>query len=318
MGAAVMTVRGPVAAEELGLVDAHSHVWIEPVAGANLEGLILDDAAAQTTELSDFRAAGGGAIVDCQPGRVGRNGRALRRLSEASGVQLIASTGFHLRRYYPPDSALWEMGAAAAYTYFHAEITGGLLETRAQGEPVYPGVIKIAAEATLEASPLGLFEAAVQASKATGLALEMHTEQGAGVEAFLRFFLDLGLEPGRLIFCHIDKRPDFGLHQELARTGVLLEYDTFVRPKYRPEENVWPLLLCMVEAGHATAIALATDSALTSMWRHLGGAPGADALVTEIKPGLEAVGLPAEAQEALLGGNIARRLAVQPILKLEV
>lgn len=318
MGAKVMTVRGPVAAEELGLVDAHSHVWIEPVEGANLEGLILDDATAQTAELLDFRAAGGAAIVDCQPGLVGRNGRALRHMSAASDVHLIACTGFHLQRYYPQNSPLWNMGPAAAYAYFHGEITGGLLETRAEGDLVYPGVIKIAAEATLDASPLGLFEAAVQASKATGLAVEMHTEQGAAVGAFLRFFLDQGLEPARLVFCHVDKRPDFGLHKELAQAGVLLEYDTFVRPKYRPEEYAWPLLLRMVEAGHAEAIALATDSALTGMWRHLGGAPGADALLTVIKPRLEAAALPAEVQDALLGGNVARRLAHESILKLEV
>lgn len=313
-----MTVRGPVAAEELGLVDAHSHVWIEPVAGANLEGLLLDDTLAQTAELLDFRAAGGGAIVDCQPGRVGRNGRALRQLSAASDVHIIASTGFHLRRYYPPDSPLWNIGPAAAYAYFHAEITSGLIETRPDEHPVYPGAIKIAAEATLAGSPLGLFEAAVQASKETGLAIEMHTEQGADCEAFLQYFLDHDLDPGRLIFCHVDKRPDFGLHQELARAGVLLEYDTFVRPKYRPDKNAWPLLQRMVEAGHATAVALATDSALTSMWRNLGGAPGADALVTVIKPRLEAAALPAEVQDALLGGNIARRLAHVSILKLEV
>ena len=71
---AVICVNGLVPADQLGVVDAHSHVWIEQVPGANLAGLILDDAGAITAELVDYRMAGGGAIVDCQPGGCGRNG----------------------------------------------------------------------------------------------------------------------------------------------------------------------------------------------------------------------------------------------------
>ena len=143
----------------------------------------------------------------------------------------------------------------------------------------------------------------------------MHTEQGADVEAFLAVLPGNGAEPAaRLIFCHMDKRPDFGLHRELAQAGVLLEYDTFVRPKYRPDEHVWPLLAQMIDAGLAGSVALATDSALTSMWTHLGGAPGAAAFVTQIKARLDEMAVSAEDSYRLLGGNIAARLALtQPV-----
>src|SRR5690606_22498013 len=119
------------------------------------------DEAGVGRELASFRAAGGGTIVDCQPGGCGRDGRVLRRLSESSGVHVVAATGFHRCVYYPPDAPLFGLSATAAADYFRDEIANGLAETRGEASPlVYPGVIKIAAETSLEASPPALFEAA--------------------------------------------------------------------------------------------------------------------------------------------------------------
>jgi phosphotriesterase-related protein len=280
--------------DQLGVVDAHSHVWIEPVPGANLDGLILDDADAITAELIDYKMAGGRAIVDCQPGGCGRNGRMLRQISLRSGVYIVACTGFHLRRYYPAEAALWQQSASEALTAFMDEVQQGLVETRQEEQPVYPGFFKIAAETTLSSSPVPLFRAAAAACRASGLVIEMHTEKGAGVEDFLEFFLGQGVSPDRLVFCHMDKRPDFGLHQELATADVMLEYDTFVRPKYEPQQNA----------------ALATDMALTNMWQRLGGKPGPVAFLSQIKSDLEATGLNPGVVQQLMGGNIAARLAV--------
>ena len=107
----------------------------------------------------------------------------------------------------------------------------------------------------------------------------------------------------------MDKAPDFGLHRALAQAGVLLEYDTFYRPKYSPERGVWPLIEQMVAAGYAGSVALATDMAEASLWRCFGGGPGLAGLLTLIRPRLENMGLSPSAIQKLFGGNIARRLA---------
>lgn len=307
-----MTVLGPVDAGALGVVDAHSHLYIAPVPGGSLDAPVLVDEAGIGRELAAFRAAGGGAVVDCQPGGCGRDGRVLRRLSARTGVHVVASTGFHRRLYYPADAPLFDLGATAAADLFRDEIANGLAETRADddGPVVYPGVIKIAAEASLEASPRALFEAAAAVAKETGYAIEMHTERGAAVEEFLTFFGGQGVPPWRLVFCHVDKRPDFGLHRELARAGVMLEYDTFFRPKYEPERNVRPLIGRMAAAGLAGQVALATDMAEPALWAELGGSPGMRGIFTIIKDGLTRMDLPATTIDGLLGGNIAGRLAI--------
>lgn len=305
----VMTVTGPVAPETLGVTDAHNHVWIRPATAT--PGLpVLMDAEPIAQELIAYRAAGGGAILDCQPGRAGRDAAMLRRLSLTTWVTIVASTGFHLRKYYPANEPLWSLSAEQATGYFIRELTVGVEESPADvEEPIQAGFIKIACEATMAASPRALLEAAAHAAKETGAALEVHTEKGASAEHIAWFFYNAGVPLQQLVLCHMDKRPDFGLHRELARAGVLLEYDTFYRPKYDPERGVWPLLAQMADSGLAESVALATDIAESELWQAMGAGPGLPGLLTVIRPRLLAMGLTADQVAALLGGNIARRLA---------
>jgi phosphotriesterase-related protein len=303
----VTTVLGPVDPRALGIVDAHSHVWVEPAPDAPAPSSSLADREAILAELRGFRQAGGGAIVDCQPGGCGRNGNVLAELSAASGVALVACTGFHRRRYYPPGHPLWGLDAGAAADAFIAELQHGLLETRERPVPVRAGFVKAACEATLVETPRALLQGAAWAARETGAALAVHTERGKAAEEIVRFLALEGVGAHRLILCHIDKRPDFGLHRELAQAGVLLEYDTFYRPKYDPEANLWPLIERMAAAGLGGAVALATDMADPALWAY-GGGPGPASLPGSIRGRLQALGLPPKVIAGMLGHNVAARL----------
>ena len=74
------------------LTDAHQHVWIEPgvVPGDGLP--LLNDRPLAEAGLAAYRAAGGAALLDCQPGGCGRNAVTLAELSKVSGVAIIASS----------------------------------------------------------------------------------------------------------------------------------------------------------------------------------------------------------------------------------
>lgn len=148
------------------------------------------------------------------------------------------------------------------------------------------------------------------ASIESGYKIEMHTEKGAGVENFLDMFSKLGLPLDRLVICHIDKRPDPGLHQELAQAGCLLEYDTFFRPKYHPEKNLWKLIPEMIKAGYHKSVALATDLADKKMWESMGEGPGLAGFIHQIKKRMEMEITEGSIITDLMGGNINRCLAV--------
>ena len=102
----------------------------------------------------------------------------------------------------------------------------------------------------------------------------------------------------------MDKRPDASLHKELARLGVLLEYDTFYRPKYKPSANLWPLIEQMVSAGYSDHVALATDMAEAEHYHFIGGGAGLASLPGEIRDQLKEKGIPEAARKQLLGNNM--------------
>ena len=174
------------------------------------------------------------------------------------------------------------------------------------------GFIKTACEARLADSPPALLEGAAQAARQTGACVQVHTEKGQAAEEILDFFSHQGFSSYRLVLCHMDKRPDLGLHRELAAEGVLLEYDTFFRPQYDPERNLWPLLDGMLNSGLAGSIALATDLADPAQWQASEGAgsgPGLAGLLNVVQLRLRGMGTREHAVHSLLGGNITRRLA---------
>jgi predicted metal-dependent phosphotriesterase family hydrolase len=305
----VITVQGPLDYERLGITDAHNHMWIEPVAGADPRGPILNQFEPILKELIEYREKGGSTLLDCQPEGCGRDGSKLLALSKASGVNIIACTGFHRKKYYPENYWLWEASSEKVCDFLCSELEQGLSETLKLPAPVRAGFIKIALESNWVDCPHTALEAAASAAFKSEALIEIHTEKGALAEKVCIFFADLGLLPSQLVLCHMDKRPDIGLQKELARLGVLLEYDTFYRPKYNPSTNLWPLIEQMVGAGYSDRVALATDMAEAELYHFIGGGAGLASLPGEIQEQLKEKGFPETVRKQMLGGNIARRLA---------
>jgi phosphotriesterase-related protein len=303
-----VTVTGAVALSDCGMIDGHAHAWINPPASAPTR-LQLDDLGGITRDLQDFRAAGGWGLVDCQPGGCGRDANRLRKISQQSGVRIAAATGFHMQQYYPPDDWLWQAKPDAAAAHFVEELTVGMRET---GGTIPATVIKVGYSGSGADQEAALMHAAAEAAYQTGAGILFHTERGRGTETLPSFFAARGVSPSRLYICHIDKRPDFGLHFALAQAGCLLGYDTFVRPQYDPEHHVWPLLLRMVAAGLAGQVAVCLDLALANLWRFQGHADGMRFLTDHILPRLRAEGLDAETIAQLMGGSVARFLVRRP------
>ncbi|MEI8132206.1 MAG: hypothetical protein WCG34_07220, partial [Leptolinea sp.] len=263
----------------------------------------------------EYHKAGGGSQIDCQPGGAGRDGKMLAFLSRATQVNIVACTGYHLEKYYPPNYWLFSASVEKAIDFFCSEIEQGLEECLQAGLSVKADFIKIACRTTLNSSPVKVMEAAAETSLQTGATIEIHTEKGGSAEDFVNFFVNHNLPANRLILCHIDKRPDMGLHTELAKSGVVLEYDSFFRPKYYPEEIVWPLISKLCADGLSSSIAFATDLAESALWKNLGGGPGLIGFISSIRQRLFDLELDDITVNNLTGGNICRRLTIaNPIL----
>ena len=94
----VMTVTGPVSPDEMGFVLTHEHVLVDfvDVDEASKDRYDEDEAFEKILPyLKEAKASGCGALVECTPAYLGRDPALLKRLSEASGVQLLTNTGYY-------------------------------------------------------------------------------------------------------------------------------------------------------------------------------------------------------------------------------
>ena len=305
----VNTVLGPLSHLVFGITDAHNHLWISPVNGKVAGNPVLDKKAEISKELAEYAVAGGATILDCQPGGCGRDANILAELSAASGVNIVACTGFHRRKYYPELYPLWNRSARDWTDYLVGELVYGVNETKNQKNQIKAGFIKIAMEAEWALNPQSALEGAADAARVTGAAIEIHTEKGLLAEEVVEYFMKNGIQSHQIILCHMDKRMDPGLHTELANEGILLEYDTFFRQKYSPEDNLWTLIEQMLKAGLSYRMAFATDMAEAEFYHNIGGGPGLASLPGIIRQRLTRMNIPELNIQQMLGENIARRLA---------
>ena len=306
---AVVTVGGLLRPDACGLVDAHGHAWIEPQTLVSAENPpVLDCYDGIRDELTAFRETGGLAVVDCQPPGCGRSFERLVSLWRDTGTEIIAATGFHLRRYYPADSWIWKADLNAAAGYMCEELERGMLCGNGPPGP-RAGFIKTAFSGSPDELEGGLLSAACEAASATGAAVMVHTEQGAGVELLPDFFEKHRVGLDRVILAHVDKRPDRILHRDLIAAGFLVEYDTFLRPRYEPETKVWPLLEELISTGWSTGICCGLDLAGNGMWAFGSQTPGILGLSRVVVSGLMMRGVDERTIQLVTGKNILARLA---------
>ncbi|HEY3131077.1 MAG TPA: phosphotriesterase-related protein, partial [Acidobacteriota bacterium] len=118
-----MTVRGELSAEKLGRVLAHEHLCCDfSLRGGNPDNRMLDwDLIAH--ELSFFKKAGGGTIVEVTPLGMGSDPDALRRISEASGVPIVHGISFYHEDTYP--AWVWPASVEKIADFFVREIEEG-------------------------------------------------------------------------------------------------------------------------------------------------------------------------------------------------
>lgn len=294
-------------------IDSHIHLWLErfngyseTAAGQAFYQSIRDD-------LIKFKSCSGSCLIECTPYGFGRDGNVLKRLSFDSAVKIISVTGFHKQLYYPEDFFLWRADVKTAEDFFVSEVEECLFECRGKTSTMSAEIIKIPFTGELEGQYLRLTTAAINASLKTGTPILVHTDQGLNVEKIAAFLEEKGIEPSMVTLHHVDKRPDLDLHVKLAEKGYLLEYDTFLRPKYEPDKNLWPLIANMVKTGYANSIAVGSDIYENEMWNTLIASGGLSAFFNSIKARLVELKIPEEAIKKITGGNASDFLSNKKI-----
>ena len=281
----VRTVLGEIPYERLGITDAHNHVWIEPVPGADPAAPVLDQFEQIRDELKHYRAAGGESLLDCQPGGCGRNANQLVELSSACG-----RADHRLHRFSPAQ--ILRPGALAVCSassrrlreYFTGELNVGAGGNRPPARPD-PGRVHQdrAGERLGRHAAAARWKGRPKRRSKAGRWWRSTPKKGRWPKK--PSFTSKNTGCARSNWCCAtwtsDRTP--GCTSSWPNSALLLEYDTFYRPKYQPETKLWPLIEKMVAGGLSEQVALATDMAEAGMYQTIGDGPGLASLPGEIK-----------------------------------
>lgn len=233
----VNTVLGPIAPEELGFVAVHEHI------GYGMPGSELDTQWWKSPEqryeetvpkLREFRANGGRTFVDATGICNGRDVDYYQSLSEKTGVNIVAATGF-----VGGDTAL-RFFADASVDYLHRqfvhEITVGIGRTGALA-----GIIKVGVSRGFKMKELDLriYRAAARAALETGVPIFTHL--AVDVEPAIEIFAEEGLPLDRVMFGHADDGVSQGKVRDtwIADQGGRIGFDTFGYDLELPDPPFW-------------------------------------------------------------------------------
>lgn len=293
----VRTVLGDIAPGQMGLTYSHEHIVIEEgFSTFSNPDFILNDVSRIATELNAFYEYGGRTVVDTMPAASGRNILKLAELSRRSNVHIIAPTGIHLEKYYPPNHWRYHLSVDELTELFVKDITEGI-DQYDYNSPIVKrtahkaGIIKLATgDEAITAHQHKIFEAVTNAHLQTGVPILTHTNSGLQAMEQVELFKKLNADISHVVLSHTDKRKDLSFHRDLMQTGVYVEYDSHFRWKNK-DDNWTYFLLEKLLPDFSNQIVIGMDMARNIYWKSYGGKPGLIYLLTEFKNELSRRGL---------------------------
>jgi len=305
----IQTVLGPIEPETLGTTMMHEHTFCDlwEWGGRRDYNSIIDDEELLVEELAIYRQAGGAGVVDLTSQGIGRNPGGLRRLAEATELQIVMGCAWYRERVYP--EFVHDLTTNALADRLIAEIQHGV-----DGTGVRPGIIgEIGTERfRITALEERVFRAAARAQRVTGVTISTHTTHFGDLAleqvALLR---DEGVAPDRIIVGHLGERRHPRDVLAVAAKGVFVQIDHVGRPASagtQPEEQRARNVVEVVRAGHLEQLLLSMDICANSQF-HWNGGHGYDYLLTTFVPLLYREGLTEPEVRTILVDNPRRALA---------
>ncbi|MET8489699.1 phosphotriesterase family protein [Streptomyces tendae] len=267
----VNTVLGPVPADELGVVSVHEAL-LSVVPGAEYAFDVTIDRAevfeTLAAKLTDFRAHGGGTVVDSTGMFHGRDVRLYEALSRTTGVHIVASTGqgpeellggyFLTPQTNPPTP--WPAGRFA--DLFTNEVTEGMVVPRVERRGAAGLVATAATRTGMTATDESLFRGAARAALATGVAVSVR--YGADALHDLDVVLDEKLPADRVAVGGLDRRDAVAADaaREVARRGAyaVLDHVGAQDGDHVTDAERADLVADLVRAGHGDRVLLSSSA----------------------------------------------------------
>jgi len=269
MTTAIRTVLGDLSPALAGVVDSHDHLFLSTPA---LSGEELDGDDAATSELAAFGEAGGGTVVQWTPRGLKRGLPALRDLSGASGIHIVAATGRHRRPLYGSQSSEPNCTEAELVDAFVSDVVDNAC-----------GLIKIGVSyETVTVDEADALRAAATAHHTTGVPIAIHLEQGSAAEFVLDILFAESVPPQSIVLGHLGRNPNVHRIMDAAQSGTWLCLDSPSPRHPGGTDDLAHILALLIDNGHMSQLLLGADTTTASSRSEPVGFGPAGLLVTQL------------------------------------
>jgi phosphotriesterase-related protein len=287
-GPQVVTVAGPLPPDKLGVTLPHEHVLVDFIGADKVTPKRYDaDEVFKVAlpHLKRLKELGCRTLVECTPAYLGRDPGLLKRLAEASGLQILTNTGYYaaVQGKYLPKHAHTESAADLAARWLR-EWKDGI-----GGTGIRPGFIKIGVDGgRLNAVSHKLLAAAARCHLESGLTIAAHTGDGSAAVEELKVVRSVGADVSAFIWVHAQNERDEALHARAAEQGAWVEFDGIGPQSVARHVE---LVTAMKKRGLLGRVLVSHDAG----WYHVGEPGGGkfrpfDTLFTEFIPALKKAG----------------------------
>ncbi len=271
----VNTVTGPIPADRLGMMSMHEHFafgW--PGFASDMTNNVNDYETILALSIDMARRLkkhGLVSVLDATANDCGRDPELLKKISEASGIQIVCSTGLY-REETSGASFYYRERSHFLKTSIEAEISETMIRELTDGigkTNIKAGVIKVASSEEITPFETHLLRAGAAAQKATGRPIITHIESGMQVLAQARTLLDAGANPAKTVIGHVGAAKNIDEVLAVLDMGFNLGFDRFGTehlPEFPMDERREVLLLGLAAIGYAKQMVIGQDSLMTGMY----------------------------------------------------
>jgi phosphotriesterase-related protein len=260
----VETVNGQVDTSELGVTLIHEHLRFRDEAVAENWPGRYDEQAELDAALEATRAAqehGVKTIVDPTAMFGGRDVNFLKRVSDETGINVVACTGIYTYDYLPHYFENRDEDAIAQH--FVDDIEQGC-----QGTDIKAAFLKCAADAAGVTEHVEkVHRACARASIQTGAPIMAHSMPAVNTgPRQVEIFLEEGVAPEKIQIAHCGDSPDVEYIQGLLDQGVYCGLDRYGLPMFLPTAQRNEVTAELLRRGHAERVVISQDYCASIDW----------------------------------------------------
>ena len=305
----IMTVSGLINPAGLKFTLIHEHIMVDFTGAAKVSKDRYNAEEVVKTALPfllEIKKMGCNTFVDCTPAYLGRDVKVLKKLSEATGLNIITNTGFYaaVNEKYLPDFVYNETASQIAERWIN-EWKNGI-----EGTGIKPGFIKTSVDsAPLSSTQIKIITAAAIAHLQTGLTIAIHTGNGEAARQQLDILQKNGVAASARIWVHAQSESNTNYHIEAAKKGSWISFDGVNEMSRDTHIN---FLQVMKKEGLLEKVLVSQDSG----WYHVGEVNGGNFnsysyIITSFIPALKKTGFTQAEIDQLFITNPAKALVIK-------